>query len=104
MVTLRFVDTDADYNMVVYLSMAMDMVDVLADQLGDLQGKQCNCSKCAYYCSKEWFAEQSFGMKRKALSPKSFFFLVKVASHSPCSTSYSVAMEIPTRDVICNYW
>ncbi|KAE9131648.1 hypothetical protein PF005_g3750 [Phytophthora fragariae] len=65
--------------MIVILSMVMNVVDVLADHLGDFQSKLCNSSKRAYYCSQEWLTEQPSAMMREAMSPKNF----KATNHSP---------------------
>ncbi|EGZ24061.1 hypothetical protein PHYSODRAFT_482387, partial [Phytophthora sojae] len=61
------------YNLMLFLSMAMDVIDVLASQLTpQLQEHRCECSQCEYYRSPEWQMVAPEGLTREALSPRRF--------------------------------
>lgn len=50
---------EAQYNSALYLSCAMDIVDMIADQLKNQQHwKKCDCGKCCYYRSTAWLRDQ----------------------------------------------
>ncbi|OWZ05322.1 hypothetical protein PHMEG_00022607, partial [Phytophthora megakarya] len=60
------------YNLLLYLSMAMETVKEIAELYDDYKDVICTCSKCAYYRSPKWLAERPEDMTRKELPWKSF--------------------------------
>ncbi|KAE9329954.1 hypothetical protein PR003_g15444 [Phytophthora rubi] len=53
------------------LAAAMDVVDILVDQLkNEPHWKKCECAKCAYYSSPQWLQDRPDDLAPKALKPK----------------------------------
>ncbi|KAE9135551.1 hypothetical protein PF005_g10457 [Phytophthora fragariae] len=53
------------------LAAAMDVVDILADQLkNEPHWKKRECAKCAYYSSPQWLQDRPDDLASKALKPK----------------------------------
>ncbi|OWZ09959.1 hypothetical protein PHMEG_00017259 [Phytophthora megakarya] len=61
-----------EYNLLLYMSMAMETVREIAGPYDDYKDAVCTCNKCAYYRSPKWLAERPEDMTRKELPWKSF--------------------------------
>ncbi|KUG01553.1 hypothetical protein AM587_10005623 [Phytophthora nicotianae] len=61
------------YSIFVYLSMAMTVINVLANQTDKPQWQQCQCAKCIYRWSPEWRRNRPDGIPLATLPPMRFY-------------------------------
>ncbi|ETO62646.1 hypothetical protein, variant [Phytophthora nicotianae P1976] len=61
------------YSIFVYLSMAMTVINVLANQTDKPQWHQCQCTKCLYRRSPEWRRNKPDGIPLATLPPMRFY-------------------------------
>jgi hypothetical protein len=66
------IDEDT-YNEVAHLTMAIDIVDMLADQIkNELSWDRCECQRCKYFASDKWLREQPFDLALETLPPRRY--------------------------------
>jgi hypothetical protein len=64
---------EIEFNRVWKLVRALDIVDMIADQIkNEWSWDQCACKRCKYFASEKWLQEQPFDLAPEALPPRRF--------------------------------